>query len=70
MKLTDYDHTVIYGLCVQILNTAEGRRLGRYFTVERNKEKGDYPGMKEAILDTLDEAIDNLYTAEQPRQVR
>jgi hypothetical protein len=67
--LSDYDQKVVRRMAVTILQSPQGRDLGRYFLVERGKgDEGDLGAVKREIFEVLSEEIDCLYASTPPVQ--
>jgi len=69
--LSDYDKKVVKRMVVTILQSPEGRSLGRYFLVERGKgDEGDLGAVKREVFEVMSEEINNLYASVPPVQSR
>jgi hypothetical protein len=69
--LSEYDQRVVQRMCVSILQSQEGRDLGRYFLVERGKgDEGDLGAVKREVFEILSNCINELYASEPPAQSR
>ena len=69
--LSDYDKKVVKRMVVAILQSPQGRDLGRYFLVERGKgDEGDLGAVKREVFDIMSEEINSLYASVPPVQSR
>ena len=69
--LSDYDKGVVKRMVVAILQSPQGRDLGRYFLVERGKgDEGDLGAVKREVFEIMSEEINNLYASVPPVQSR
>lgn len=65
--LSEQDIHAVRKQWVAILNTKEGRELGRWFLTERGKgDDGNMAQIKRELFDVLNECIDDLYCAAAP----
>ena len=69
--LSDYDKKVVQRQVIAILQSPQGRDLGRYFLVERGKgDEGDLGAVKREVFEIMSEEINNLYASIPPVQSR
>lgn len=69
--LSEYDRGVVKRMVITILQSPQGRDLGRYFLVERGKgDEGNLGAVKQEIFEILSEEINNLYASTPPIQSR
>ena len=69
--LSEYDKKVVKRMVVAILQSPQGRDLGRYFLVERGKgDEGDLGAVKREVFEIMSEEINNLYASIPPVQSR
>lgn len=69
--LSDYDRKVVRRQVMAILQSPQGRDLGRWFLTERGKgEEGDLGAVKREIFDEFSNCINDLYASPAPVQSR
>jgi hypothetical protein len=64
--LSEQDVHAVRRQWIAILNTKEGRELGRWFLTERGKDEPDMAQIKRELFDVLNECVDDLYSALPP----
>ena len=65
--LLEYDKKVVKRMCMTVLNSPQGRDLGRYFLIERGKGKeGDLGKVMDEVFTIMAECVRELYAAPVP----
>lgn len=60
--LTPYDEKVVERMWIAVLQSPQGRDVGRYFLVERGKgEEGNFGQLQKEMFDILARCIRQLY---------
>ncbi len=69
--LSDYDRKIAKRQVMTILNSPQGRDLGRWFLTERGKgTESNMTQVKREILDIFSDCISDLYQGPSPVQSR
>lgn len=69
--LTEHEEIMATQMWHAVMQSPQGRSLGRFFLREIGKnEKGNVGKVKHELLDLLSDVISNLYTGQKPEQSR